>query len=210
MRGKFGVPVRGALTALAGLLVSGAAFGEPSIVLPRPGQVGIGLQGQFGTLLQAGPMGQDYGAGPGMTVRFRYRMRDERAFGASFESQSFDTRNAPLASTSVFDSLTNNRQKTATFTTAGVEMYQMFGTQTRTTKMISAGIGLAQIREKFSDGEFGFPGDGMYLSAGAGIEHFFWRSWAYDLSTRYMAVLQNGRTNHDVQVSLGLIFYASY
>ena len=210
MRGTFAAVFGPGMALLAVLALAGAAAAEPSIVLPRPGQIGIGVQGQYGTLLQSGTLGQDYGAGPGMAVRARYRMRYERAIGASFESQSFDTRNAPLASDSPFDVANGIRQKSLILTFSGVDIYQMFGTQTRTTKMINAGIGLVQVREKLSDGEYAFPGDAMYLSAGAGLERFFWRSWAYDLSGRYLAVLHSAKANHDLQISLGLIFYASY
>jgi hypothetical protein len=56
-----------------------------------------------------------------------------------------------------------------------------------------------------------FPwNDGVYVSAGAGLERFIYRSWALDLSTRYMAVFAGGKANHDLQASLGFIFYASY
>jgi hypothetical protein len=88
----------------------------------------------------------------------------------------------------------------------------MFATRTRTHRMLSLGAGLAKIAVKLSDGETSFPtaGDGVYVSAGAGIEHFFWQSWAIDLSSRYLAVFHDGKPNHDVQAALGLIFYASY
>jgi hypothetical protein len=192
-------------------LLAGASHAAPSIVLPRPGQVGLGAQGQFGTLLESGKIGEDFGSGPGFAVRLRYRMRYERALGLSFESHTFDARNPDeLASESTYDSLNNIRRKSTTLVLSGVEFYQMFGTRTRTTKMLSAGIGLAQATIKLTDGETAYPGDGLYLSAGAGLEHFFWRSWAFDLGTRYLAVFQDGKANHDLQVGLGLVFYASY
>jgi hypothetical protein len=177
------------------------ALAKRRVVPPRAGQVGLGLQGQFGTLLESGLIGQEFGAGPGMAVRVRYRMRYERAIGLSFESQSFDARN-PADSTG---SITQ-----ATAVLSGVELYQMFGTRTNTHKMISIGIGLAQISQDTNDGGTVFPGDGLYISGGAGLEQFFWNSWAWDLSTRYVTLFQEGKTNHDFQISLGLIFYASY
>ena len=48
------------------------------------------------------------------------------------------------------------------------------------------------------------------MYAGAGVERFFFRSWAYDLSTRYLAIFRDGKPNHDLQVAAGMIFYASY
>ncbi len=150
--------------------------------------------------------------GPGLAVRMRYRMRYERAIGLSFESQSMgakgfhgQAKGFPTQTDSVgFDKLT--------VTTAGAEFYQMFGTRTRTVKMISAGIGLAQFTGRLNNGETVYPvtNEGLFLSAGAGIERFFYRSWAFDLSTRYMALFHEQIVTHDVQVSAGLIFYASY
>ena len=139
-------------------------------------------------------------------MRVRYRMRYERAIGLSFESQSFDARD-PADSTGALIK--------TTAVLSGLELYQLFGTRTNAHKMISVGVGLAQISQDTrpgpnDDGGTIFPGDGLYVSAGAGVEQFFWNSWAFDLSTRYMALFQEGETNHDFQISLGLIFYASY
>lgn len=194
----------GVLGVLVGAIVMFGAAGPAEawkVTPPRAGQVGLGMQGQYGTLLESGLIGEEYGAGPGLTVRVRYRMRYERAIGLSFESQSFDAR-------SPADSVGSLTQTTAIL--SGLELYQLFGTRTRTHRMVSVGVGLAQISQDTNDGGTIFPGDGLYVSAGAGIERFFYNSWAFDLSTRYMALFQEGETNHDFQISLGLIFYASY
>lgn len=175
---------------------------QSSIVLPRPGQVGLGMQGQFGSLLRTGDIGETFDVGPGLAVRLRYRMRFERGLGVSFESQTFEARRQ------FTDSLFAPVE--VKIVTAGPEVYQMFGTRTRTTKMLSVGVGIAQVSYELADGEKTFPGDGVYVSAGAGIERFFWRNWAFDFSTRYLAIFQRGQANHDVQGSAGLIFYASY
>lgn len=188
-----------------------------SIVLPRAGQVGLGLQVQAGTLLKSGGLGEEFGSGPGMAVRLRYRMRFERAIGLSFDVQRMKSRD-PSAREGAFDSLGSvpgtpqllrDRLK---MVTAGIELYQLFDTRDRTIKMLSAGLGLAQISAKLNDGETQFPiaGDGVYLSLGAGIERFTYKSIAWDLSTRYMAVLHDKKVNHDIQLSLGFIFYAAY
>ena len=189
--------VTGLLMALPGLAGAGS-----NVVLPRPGQVGIGMQGQFGLLTKTGDYGDLFDNGPGLTVRLRYRMRYERAIGLTFEGQEFDSRVAGVAGDTTL--------KRLTLIMSGFEVYQMFGTQDLTTRLLSAGAGLVQASAKLSDNETIFPDDGVYLSAGAGIERFFWRSWAFDLSTRYFAVFQHHKTNHDVQASAGLIFYASY
>ncbi len=173
------------------------------VVPPRPGQVGFGVQGEFGALLKSGDLGDLFSTGPGLAVRVRYRMRYERAIGLSFEAQRLDVREQAPAE-SVF------APQRLTVVTQGIEVYQMFGTRTRTTRMLSLGVGLEQNRVRLNDQETLFPKDGAYVSVGAGLEHFFWQSWAYDVSTRYMAIFQNGKTNHDLQASLGFIFYASY
>ncbi len=191
-------------TVLAGLVLVGAAQAASSIVLPRPGQVGIGLGGGYGTLLDSGSLGDQFGSGPALSVRLRYRMRYERAAALAFEGRTYDARVSAPA-----DSLYARKQLKLIL--SGLEISQMFGTRTRTTKMLTGGFGLAQASFRLNDGETAYPnGEGMYLSAGAGMEHFFYRSWAFDLGTRYVAVFQDGKTNHDLQASLGLIFYASY
>jgi len=186
------------------------------IVLPRPGQVGIGIQGQFGALAKAGELGDEFGSGPGLTVNLRYRMRFERGIGLRFEEQMLDARN-PGKGEGAFIALNQPGDTLLTrdklrLVHAGLEIYQMFDTRTSTVKMLSAGIGLTQISAQLSDGETQYPiaTDGMYLSVGAGIEKFFFRSWAWDLGTRYEAILHDGLVNHDLQASLGLIFYAAY
>ena len=177
------------------------------VVPPRAGQVGIGIQGQGGMLVESGSLGTDYDSGSGITVRLRYRMRYERGLGLSFESQSFEVRRyiTPVVPNDAVP-------KRLSLFTAGPEVYQMFGTTTTTHKMLSVGAGLAKVAVKLTDGQTSFPtaGDGVYLSAGAGIEKFFWQSWAIDLSTRYLSVFHDGKPNHDLQASVGFIFYASY
>lgn len=188
-------------TMVAGLAIAHEAGAV--VVPPSPGQVGFGMQGQYGALLKSGGLGSDFGSGPGLTVRLRYRMRYERGLGLSFEGQRFDSREPALADTS---------QSRLSIFTAGVEFYQMFGTRTRTSRMLSVGAGLAKATYKLKDGSTVYPtgGDGPYLSAGAGIERFVWQTWAMDLSARYMAVFQDGKANHDFQLALGFIFYSGY
>lgn len=192
------------LTVLAlATLLAPHARAETTVILPRPGQIGIGIQGQYGTLLQSGDFGDQFGSGPGLTVRLRYRMRYERGFGLSFESQSFDVRT---------QSDTAFAPTRATFILSGAEFYQIFNTRQKVQPMISVGAGIAQIHTTLNDGETAYPlaGDGLYVSGGLGMERFVYRTLALDFSTRYMAVFQNGNVNHDFQASAGLIFYASY
>ena len=175
------------------------------VVLPRPGQVGLGVIGQYGSMFKSGEIGRDFGAGPGFGVRLRYRMRYERAMGLTFESQGFNPRVQSAADTAAKD---------LTLLATGFEVYQMFGTRTRTTRMLSAGVGLAHVYQKLNDNDILFSGsgvgDGPYASLGGELEYFFWQSWAVDASLRYHAVFLNSTVNHDVQFAAGLIFYASY
>jgi len=193
-------------------LVAGGARAETQVVLPRPGQVGISIGGGFGTLLESGSVGSVFGAGPALTVRVRYRMRYERGLGLSFESQKLDTRVEP--GVFILGDESTVAPTGLSLITSGFEFYQMFDTRSRTTKMLMLGAGIAQLRADLNSGEKElsgeFSGDGLYVSAGAGLERFFFRSWAWDLSARYFAVFHEGRANHDVQAALGVIFYASY
>lgn len=195
--------VLAAIAAGAALILPAHALGAP-VVLPRPGEVGFAGLAQYGTLLKGGELGEDFGSGPGFALRLRYRMRYERGLGLSFERQGFNPRHKSVADTAA---------KNLTVLLTGVEMYQMFGTRTRTVKMLSASVGLAQASQKLNDGEalVSGPGvgDGFYVGFGGEIEYFFWQSWAMDFSLRYHAVILHETTNHDVQISAGLILYAS-
>jgi hypothetical protein len=184
-----------------GLAVAGNAQAKTLIVPPRPGQVGLGLWGQYGDLLQSGEIGEQFGNGPGLAVRLRYRMRYERAIGLSFESQNFDNREASAVDTVA---------KRTSIITSGLEIYQMFATRTAITRWLSAGIGIAQFHNTLNDGDVTYPPDGFYLSGAAGFEKFFYRSLAYDLNVRYMAIFENGSTNHQFSAAVGFVFYAGY
>lgn len=193
------------------VLVARDARAESSIVLPKPGQIGLEAGGGYGGFVESGNIAQRFGLGPEFVVRIRYRMRYERGFGLSFESQQLDARvEAPPY---------NGQDSTIAPTKlsvilSGAEFYQMFGTRTKTTRMLMIGGGLAQMRASLNDGETELSGensgDGLYVSAGAGMENFVYRSWAWDLSGRYQAIFRDGKANHNFQVALGAIFYASY
>ena len=92
----------------------------------------------------------------------------------------------------------------------GMDFYQMFGTRTKMTKMLSVGAGLAHPVFAMNGGDQQYPfSDGAYVSAGAAVERFFWKSVAFDFGARYLAIFLDGKVNHDLQASAGLIFYAS-
>ncbi len=195
---------------LAGVLAARGAEAASSIVLPRAGQVGFGIQGGYGLLLDSGRLGTTFGAGPTFAVRLRYRMRYERGLGLSFEGQQLDARTDP--GLFVIGEPATVAPEKLSLVASGVEFYQMFDTRSRTVKMLMVGAGIAQARVDLNSSETSFAeedgaGDGTYLSLGAGLERFVFRSWAYDLSFRYLAVFQGGGVNHDVQVALGAIFY---
>jgi hypothetical protein len=195
-------------TAIAAMLRAGAVDAA-RVVLPRPGQVGVELQGGYGTLLKSGDLSKDFGNGPTLGVRLRYRMRYERALGLSFENQRFEIR-IPEE----FDPATIPGQPPLPGRTkinvvlSGLEFYQMFGTRTRTTRMIGIGAGLAQTSGRTLNNETFFPGDGAYINATLAAERFFFRSLAFDLSARYQLLFLPENREHDVQGALGLIFYA--
>jgi hypothetical protein len=202
-----------AVGVVFGVLAVGGAQAGTVVVLPRPGQVGGSLDYLYGSLLRNGNLGNPFGNGPGMAVRVRYRMRYERGFGLTFESHGLAPRpgdqvdlltKVPMSENSV------DAYKRLNLYLYGVDFYQMFGTRTKTTKMLSVGAGLAHPTFALKGGEQQYVfGDGAYLGAGAGVERFFWQSVAFDLGARYQAVFIDGKVNHDLQFSAGLIFYAS-
>jgi hypothetical protein len=198
------------------LAAAGGASGA-SLVLPRAGQVGIGLHGSFGTLLETGQLGDEFGSGFGLGVNIRYRMRYERAIGLSFDQFNLDSRvlGYPEGAFSGYrdpasdSTLTRDR---LVMTTTGIDVYQMFDTRQRDVKWLSLSVGLVQVSAKLSDGETQYPigSDGAFLGAGAGVERFFFRSWAFDVNARYQAIFYGSTVNHNLQASAGLIFYAAY
>jgi hypothetical protein len=132
-------------------------------------------------------------------------MRYERALGLTFENQRFEIRTPEEFAP---DSLPGRTRVNAVL--SGAEFYRMFGTRTRTVKMVMVGAGIAQTSGRFRNSETFYPGDGAYLSAGFGVERFLFKSWALDFSTRYVALFIPDDRAHDVQAALGLMFYASY
>lgn len=192
----------------------GTAQAKAVVVLPRPGQVGVSGNFLYGTLLKSGSVGGQFGSGDGIAVRLRYRMRYERGFGLSFENHGLDPRpgdQKDLETGELMDASSLFAYKRLDLALFGADFYQMFGTRTRTTKMLSVGAGIAHPVFPLNGGDLQVPpfGDGAYLSAGAGVERFFWQSLAIDFGARYHAVFLDGKANHDLQASVGLIFYAS-
>lgn len=207
--------VRAGIAVLMVSCLAASTARAANVVLPRAGQVGLGLQGGYGSLLQVEDFGNEFGAGGSYAVHLRYRMRYERAFGLTFSAERFDVRDPLPLDTSSPETITASASpERLNSTLSGLELYQMFGTRTPTVKYLLIGGGLAQQRVRLNDGETELSGkyssDGLYLGAGAGVERFFWQSLAWDLSARYNAVFQNGKPHHDVQVALGAMWYASY
>lgn len=206
-----------ALVAVVGVgILSAGVAGAASVVVPRAGQVGVGVNGNFGTLTRNGQLGSEFGSGAGIGVRLRYRMRYERAIGLTFDQHNLDAREPgfPLGAFSDYrdaaDSLLTRDR--LVMTTTGFELFQMFDTRSRDVKWLAVGAGIVQVSARLSDGQTQFPigNDGTYLSVGAGIERFFFRSWAFDVSTRYQAVFFGSSVNHNLTGALGLVFYAAY
>lgn len=201
--------IRCALLVAFAIAIASPVLAEPRIVLPRAGQVGIGVQGGYGLLLKNGAIGETFGAGESYTVRLRYRMRYERGLGLTFENNSFDARTEVP-----YTGEPSTAPRKLGVILSGLEFYQMFNTRTRNVSMLSLGAGLVQQRVKLNSGETElsgtFSGDGFFLSAGAGVERFVYRSIAIDLSTRYYAMFREGKPGHNLQVALGAIFYAGY
>jgi len=210
MNGSVRNEMAAVVVIVAALLVAPSARAAESIVLPRPGQVGLGLQGGYGTLLKSGDLGGIFGEGPTVAARLRYRMRYERALGLTFENQRHEIRVPEQFAPGSQPGAELPGRERVNVVLSGIEFYQMFGTRTRTIKMLMVGAGLTQTSGRFINDEAFFPGDGTFVSAGIGVERFLFRSWALDLSMRYMTLFIPDDRVHDVQASVGLMFYASY
>ena len=206
---KHGVPAW--LTAIGLFLAVPVPARAAPVELPRAGQVGVSLQGGYGTMLENGVVGETFGAGPTYAIRLRYRMRYERGIGLSFENHKLDARTKFVYDPADPDSV---HPEDLSLILSGFDFYQLFDTRSKTVKLLSLGAGLAQLRTNVNSGEVELDGptsgDGLYLSAGAGFERFFFRSFAWDFSVRYFAVFKDGEANHDLQAALGVIFYAGY
>src|SRR5262245_39473167 len=197
--------VAAVLLGVGMLLTAGGARASRDIVLTRPGQVGIEIQGGYGALLKSGELGETFSDGPTIAARLRYRMRYERALGLTFENERFNIR----VPEEVAPDGGAPRDR-INLVMSGLEFYKLFATRTPTIKMLIVGVGIAQSRGHFVNNEAFFPGDGSYLCGGFGVERFFMKSWAFDFSTRYMFVFLPDDHLHDFQAALGLMFYASY
>jgi hypothetical protein len=201
--------MRGSRWLVAGMLLAGLTASTAAhawvVVPPRPGQLGVSLDGQYGSFFKTGGLGSEFGAGPGLGVRVRYRMKYDRAIGLSFESTDYKVRNN--ADTTFADNK-------ATLLNSSVEFYQLFGTDGKTTRMISGGFGLTQVSKTLNDGEKKLGGDdvsdGMFIAIGAGLERFVVQSFGIDFNAHYEMIFQNGSTNQLFEVGIGLVFYAGY
>lgn len=173
---------------------------RPRVV--REGTLSLGAQGQYGAFIANTGFGNDFDAGPGLTVRVRYRTGRESAIGASFESQRYN------ATTDSVDWLQG------IVTTA--EYYQYFRVRQRAPRYLLVGAGLLQTTRRLADGDSDFPGDAGVLTLGGGTEIWWKRTVTFDLSVRYYGFIRGGpnglsdaRLSHAVQAALGLHFYTS-
>ncbi|HVP14630.1 MAG TPA: hypothetical protein VMS88_03740 [Terriglobales bacterium] len=211
---RFGIATGVGIFVLAVLVMASSAAAGVVVVPPRPGQVGVSVSGLYGTFLKQGDFGSEFSSGPGLAVRLRYRMRYERAFGLTFEVHNADVRPGDfpdlIVPTTTYPAGDPFAAQRANLYLYGIDFYQLFGTRTKTTRMLNVGAGIAHPVIDLEDGEKEFPwSDGVFVNAGAGFERFFWQGLAWELGARYQAVFINGSTNHDLRVSAGLVFYAS-
>lgn len=175
---------------------------RPRIV--REGTVSLGGQAQYGTFFANTGFGRDYDAGPGMTIRLRYRTSRETALGLSFEGQRMNATEDPVAS----DDPDWIRGIVTTF-----DYYQYFRVKKRAPRYLVAGAGLVQTRRQLQNGETEFPGDAGVVTLGAGTEIWWKRGITFDLSARYYLFASGGdgavELSHNVQAALGFQLYTS-
>lgn len=213
---------------IAAAVAAGIAFiAAPSqawiITLPRAGQIGFSIQGTYGTMLESGQFGDEFGRGGVLAVRARYRLRNERAVGVSFEEFKLDSRTHGGLADSTYEfpnqGWVETREnpgpyrKSLQYSTAGADIYQMFYTRKRLTTYVQGGLGLViHATANLTYGGTQDPADteGTYVSAGGGAEYFVYRSWAIDASAHAMTMFIGGHSNPLVHAAVGLIYYAAY
>jgi hypothetical protein len=199
------------IALLSLVLATASAHAAARVEPPRAGQVGLGLQLSYGSLLKSGDTGNEFGSGGSYAVRVRYRMRYQRAIGFSFEAHHYDVREPQPYVAGQDSTILPDRLDTSL---AGLDFYQMFGTRTANVSYVLVSGGVAIERVALNDGETEisgkFSGDGLYVGVGGGLERFVWRAVALDASARYYGIFREGRPHQSVQAQLGFIFYAGY
>jgi len=179
---------------------------RPRVV--RKGTLSLGLYGQGATILGGGELGSDFGFGPGLGARLRYRTSRESALSFNFAAQTYKANDGTFTADSIaVDNLTA--------ITTTVEYVQYFRVRKRAPRYVLIGAGLLQTRRNLANDLTEFPGDGGVLTVGAGTEIWWKRTFSFDLALRYNAYIKSKEfedgtdVTSTLEISLGFQFYTS-
>ncbi len=175
------------------------------------GTFSAGVQGQVSGLFSGS--GVEYGlfeldgldgVRAGVAVRLRMAIDRQSAFGISFETLGFDRTGAEIAA---FEEAARDTAQTMHAAVVTGEYYRYFARKAKDTPYVVAGLGWFRPEIRFGDFATRFPGSGLTLTFGGGLEHFFSRTVSLELSVRSHALFHDEGTSSSAEASLGLRFY---
>jgi hypothetical protein len=193
---------------LCSIVLIGAAV--PSVCSAGPifeekGTLTMGLHGQYGLLVGDAPAADDFDSGLGYGLRLRYYLGGNRALGISLDRQTFE---------GAASSPTADRPEEMNVAIITMDYYWYFDRKSDLPRYISIGAGVHHPSKDYSEYSnnawvpYSKVGpDGIVVSIGAGVEHFFHRVAAVDFSVRGHALLGQGGALGSVEATMGLNFY---
>ncbi|UCF79135.1 MAG: outer membrane beta-barrel protein [Candidatus Eiseniibacteriota bacterium] len=176
-------------------------------IFEEKGAFTVGFQGQYGLLMGEATETEHFDNGAGYAVRLRYYLGRNRALGVSLERQSFAGGDAISP---------DERPEEMNVSVVTVDYFWYFDRKSQLTHYITVGAGVHHPGRDYSayvsaDDEWvGYSTvgpDGIALSLGAGLEYFFHRVVAVDLSARGYGLFGQDGTLGSVQAAVGFNFY---
>jgi len=198
------------LVGVLGLVPS--AFGYEQ----REGTFSFGVQGQLNGLLSASgdeyePFSLANGSGldamkAGLAVRIRIAIDRQSAFGFGFEAIGYEraTSTDDLAD---FEVTARDTAASMHISAVSGEYYRYFHRKAKQTPYLVGGIGWFRPEVRFREIATRFPGSGVMLSFGGGLEHFFAPSVSLDISARGNGLFADGGHGIGAQIGIGIRFY---
>jgi hypothetical protein len=180
-----------------------AAPPERKILLrrQRPGTISLGLQGGYGVVRGTSRLADGFDHGPSYAFRFRYMLSPSFALGFSFENQRFGNRGGvPSSEPGASDS-------TIHMSTVSAEGVFFFHREREVTPYLLGGIGHAApdiVDEVLGSARVN---EGMFLTAGAGVERFVRPRFSLDFSLRGYGLISNSEFTSFAQITAGIHLY---
>ena len=167
----------------------------------RPGTISLGLQGGYGVVRGTSRLADGFDHGPSYAFRFRYMLSPSFALGFSFENQRFGNRGgAPSPEPGASDS-------TIHMSTVSAEGVFFVHREREVTPYFIGGIGHAApdiVDEVLGSARVN---EGMFLTAGAGLERFVRPRFSLDFSLRGYGLISNSEFTSFAQITAGIHLY---